>query len=293
MTLRIPAIQAAVLLLCIGFGQALSGGQEAPPAPNPQPPPPNEGRRAGRGEMRQFLGLGPPPDAAAAARGEKLYASNCAFCHGAKANGAEGPDLIRSALVLHDEKGEIIGPFVHNGRPDRGMPAFSTLTNDQLYDIAEFLHVRVEAAANRGTYQIQNIVTGNAAAGEAYFNGPGKCASCHSVTGDLAHIGSKMRPADLQQSFLYPGARGFDPANPTVTHVTVTLPSGQTVSGTLKRMDDFNVSLIDSAGDYRSFTVVPGLHVTVEDKLQAHRQLLDQYTDADMHNLTAYLVTLK
>jgi mono/diheme cytochrome c family protein len=243
--------------------------------------------------MRQFLGLGPPPDAAAAARGEKLYASNCAFCHGAKANGAEGPDLIRSALVLHDEKGEIIGPFVHNGRPDRGMPAFSTLTNDQLYDIAEFLHVRVEAAANRGTYQIQNIVTGNAAAGEAYFNGPGKCASCHSVTGDLAHIGSKMRPADLQQSFLYPGARGFDPANPTVTHVTVTLPSGQTVSGTLKRMDDFNVSLIDSAGDYRSFTVVPGLHVTVEDKLQAHRQLLDQYTDADMHNLTAYLVTLK
>ena len=283
-------ICAAVVILCFSAGSTLLAQQDSPQPAKPQP---TEGRRAGRGEMRQFLGLGPPPDAAAAALGENLYASNCAFCHGAKANGAEGPDLIRSSLVLHDEKGEVIGPFVHEGRPGKGMPSFSSLSSDQLYDIAEFLHTRVELAANRGLYQVQNVVTGNAPAGEVYFKGPGKCGSCHSVTGDLAHIGSKMRPADLQQSFLYPGARGFDPANPTVTRVTVTSASGQAVSGTLKRMDDFYVSLIDDAGAYHSFALGSGTRATVEDKLLVHRQLLDQYTDTDMHNLTAYLATLK
>ncbi len=275
----------AVIVLCFSAGQALFGQQDKAPPP--------EGGRAGRRDVRQFLGLGTPPDTAAAALGETLYASNCAFCHGAKANGAEAPDLIRSALVLHDEKGELIGPLVHGGRPDRGMPPFSSLTTDQLYDLAEFLHLRVELSANRGLYQLQNVVTGNADAGRTYFNGAGKCGSCHSVTGDLAHIGAKMPPADVQQSFLYPGAHGYDPANPTVTHVTVTLPAGQTVSGTLKSMDDFHVSLVDKAGEYHSFAMGLGTSVAVEDKLLAHRQLLDQYTDTDMHNLTAYLVTLK
>lgn len=235
---------------------------------------------------REFLGLGTPPDAVAAERGEKLYGANCAFCHGARANGAEGPDLVRSGLVLHDEKGELIGPVVHGGRADKGMPAFAGFTDAQLYDVAEFLHMRVELAANRGTYQVLNIVTGNADAGKAYFSGAGGCNGCHSVVGDLAHIGTKMQPVDLQQAFLYPTVPG-------PTKVTVTLASGQTAIGTLKRLDDFNVSLIDGDGAYRSFDRAAGVKVEVEDKLVTHRKLLDRYTDADMHNLTAYLVTLK
>ncbi|HEY9141329.1 MAG TPA: cytochrome c, partial [Bryobacteraceae bacterium] len=112
-------------------------------------PPPQPGSREGRGAtVREFLGLGAPPDAAAAARGARLYAPNCAFCHGEKATGADGPDLVRSPLVLHDEKGELIGPVLLKGRADKGMPAFSALTADQVYDIAEFLHLKVELAAN-------------------------------------------------------------------------------------------------------------------------------------------------
>src|SRR5579883_568975 len=75
-------------------------------------PPAGRGGRGGRGGTREFLGLGPPPDAAAAARGEKLFAPNCAFCHGEKARGASGPNLVRSAVVLHDEKGELVGPLI-------------------------------------------------------------------------------------------------------------------------------------------------------------------------------------
>src|SRR5579863_1427489 len=121
-----------------------------------------DGGRGGRGGTREFLGLGPQPDAAAAARGEKVYAPNCAFCHGEKARGAEGPNLVRSVVVLDDEKGELIGPVVTKGRPDKGMPAFPNFTKDQLNDVAQFLHMQVELVANRGIYKHLQVVTGDA-----------------------------------------------------------------------------------------------------------------------------------
>src|SRR5450631_3006697 len=192
------------------------------------------GGRGGRGNTREFLGLGPPPDAAAAARGEKLFAPNCAFCHGEKARSAEGPNLVRSVVVLHDEKGETIGPAILKGFPDKGMPAFPNFAEGQLYDIAQFLHLQVELVANRGLYKRLNVVTGDAKAGEAYFNGAGGCAGCHSVTGDLAHVGTKYQPEALQTRFVWPGGGGFGAGRGAPQKVTVTLPSGQSVSGTVK-----------------------------------------------------------
>jgi len=279
---RLPACRT--FLFCVVLAGAVVAQQPATRTEDPR-------ARGGRGSTREFLGLGPAPDQAAAARGAKIYAPNCAFCHGEKANGGEGPDLVRSALVLHDEKGELIGPVVHSGRPEQGMPAFSSLTKEQLYDLAEFLHERVELAANRGLYKALDVVTGDPKAGKAYFDA--HCASCHSVDGDLAHVGSKMQPADLQQAFLYPGARGYNPGTPKITSVTVTLPSGQIETGVLKHLDDFNVSFTDGSGEYHSIALGPGVKVTLEDKLEGHRRLLDQYTDSEIHNITAYLTTLK
>jgi cytochrome c oxidase cbb3-type subunit III len=254
-------------------------------------PPGGRGGRGG-GNTREFLGLGPAPDAAAASRGEKLYAPNCGFCHGEKARGAGGPNLVRSALVLHDEKGELIGPFVAKGRPEQGMPAFPNFAEGQLYDIAQYLHLQVELVANRGTYKRLNVVTGDAQAGEAYFNGAGGCNTCHSVTGDLAHIGSRYQPDQLQTRFVWPGGRGGGGGGARGQKVTVTLPSGESITGTLKAQDDVNVSIYDGAGNYRSWPR-EGLKIQMEDRLVGHRQLLEKYTDADMHNLTAYLTRLK
>jgi cytochrome c oxidase cbb3-type subunit 3 len=234
---------------------------------------------------REFLGLGAAPDPVAAERGEKLFGPNCAFCHGVKANGAEGPDLVRSALVLHDEKGELIGPVILQGRPEKGMPPFAAMTAAQVFDLAQFLHMRVELSANRGLYKVQNIVVGDAKAGEGFFNA--HCKSCHAS--DLAHIATKFEPVDLQAAFLWPGSVRGRVAS---TKVTITLASGQTITGTLKRMDDFDVSIYDAGGQYHSW---PRDRVKVEipDPLVAHRELLAKYTDEDMHNLLSYLVTLK
>ena len=231
---------------------------------------------------RQFLGLAAPADSVAAARGQKLFAQNCAFCHGANATGAEGPDLLRSTVVLHDDKGETIGPVLLKGRPDRGMPSFAALTPAQIFDLAEFLHLRVEQVVNRWGYRLQNVVTGNATAGEAFFRS--HCAGCHSPTADLSGIARKFEPADLQARFLYPDG--------AVERVKVKLPSGQIVSGTLKRRDDFQISIWDSEGIYRSWPL-DSVEVEIEDPVKAHRELLGKYTDEDMHNVLAYLETFK
>lgn len=231
------------------------------------------------------------PDPAAVERGQKIFAANCSFCHGAKAEGGDtGPDLVRSPLALDDDRGDKIGPVIEQGRPGKGMPAFH-LPADQIQDIAAFLRSRQQAAINRNAYTILNVVTGNAEKGREYFNGAGRCNTCHSPTGDLAGIAKKYDPVALQSRFLYPRPRSD--AEKIHREVTVRLASGQSFSGTLEYLDDFDVALRDSSGDYHSFSRDAHVKVEVRDPLAAHAELLKKYTDADMHNLLAYLVTLK
>ncbi|HMF79150.1 MAG TPA: c-type cytochrome [Bryobacteraceae bacterium] len=264
-------------------GQTPSAPPAAPAQQTTQP-------RRGRMNTREFLGLGREPEKESAARGAKLYGPACGFCHGPAARGAEGPNLVRSTIVLHDDKGEVIGPIIRGGRPGTPMPAFPAFTPEELHDIAEFLHMQVELAVNRSTYKPLNVVTGDPKAGQSFFSGDGKCTTCHSVTGDLAHVGAKYEPADLQAAILYPAARGSDAAAP---QATITLPSGKTLTGKIKHLDDFYVSFYDAAGNYQSVNLEKGVKVDVEDKLIAHRRMLDQMNDTRMHDLAAYLVTLK
>ena len=253
---------------------------------------------AGRGGG--FTGRGYPVyDPAAVARGRNEFVSACGFCHGANAKGGEsGPDLLRSVLVLDDDNGERIGPVILNGRADKGMPKFA-FSQAQISDIAAFLHDGIRAASLHGVYPIINIVTGDAKAGQAYFNGAGACNTCHSVAGDLKGIGSKYDPVTLQGKFLMPRAGGPGGVQTAARDaaqvmVKVSLPSGQSFEGKLQHIDDFNVALIDSSGEYHSFAREGDTpRVEEHDPLQAHLDMLRKYTDTDMHNLTAYLVTLK
>ena len=265
-----------------------------------QPPAAQRPGGQARGGGRSFLISRDVPDPAAVDRGQRIFVASCGFCHGSNANGGEsGPDLIRSVLALDDEGGDQIGPVILKGRPEKGMPPFE-MPEAQIKDIAAFLRSRQQAAINRGSYKLLDIVTGDAKKGETFFNGTGRCNTCHSPTGDLSGIANKYEASVLQSRFLYPetrrrGPASGEPAAPrrTKTMATVTLSSGQSVSGTLEYLDDFNVALRDSSGDYHSFSREAGLKVDVRDPLSAHEELLKKYTDADMHNILAYLETLK
>jgi cytochrome c oxidase cbb3-type subunit 3 len=189
--------------------------------------------------------------------------------------------------VAHDVKGDLIGDVIRHGRPDKGMPAMP-LTDAQVSDIAAFLHARAaEALRSSGLprgYPAERLLTGNAEAGKTFFNGPGGCNKCHSPTGDLDKVASKYSPIELEAHMLYPGGR----------HATavVTLPSGEQIKGPVVHVDDFEIGLRDPSGWYRAFSRE---HVKVElqDPLTAHQEMLGKLTQVDVHNLFAYLETLK
>ncbi|TAM81958.1 MAG: c-type cytochrome [Acidobacteria bacterium] len=229
--------------------------------------------------------------AAQVERGRVQFQKTCGFCHGPDANGGStGPNLMRSSVVRHDEKGDQIGPVVRNGFPGKGMPAFQ-LSSDQVMDIVAFLRFRLDesdrrSAAQAGAgYSLAKLLVGNAEAGKKFFDGAGKCSSCHSPAGDLKGIAGKYPPADLQARMLYPG----DTQAPTAT---VTDASGKEYTGAVRLLSHYDVAIVDGSGWYRSWPL-NSVKVKLDDRLAAHRQLLSVMTDADMHNLFAYLETLK
>jgi mono/diheme cytochrome c family protein len=250
----------------------------------------------------QQQALTAPSDSAAVERGREVLSGQCGFCHGSNARGgARGPDLTRSAIVQTDEDGKQLGEFLRVGRPDRDMPKFD-LPDAQVRDLAAFLHATIYLASNRRLYKILDILTGDPQAGEAFFNGAGRCRTCHSPSSDFKGIGAKYDdPATLQGRMvlprnLPPGAPPL-PAHqlPNAIKVTVTTASGESASGTLVRLTDFDVTLFDPRSQQmRSWLRRDeGPKVVVTDPLQAHMDMLTKWTDTDMHNVTAYLATLK
>lgn len=238
--------------------------------------------------MRNFLGLGREPDKAAAARGEPLFQQNCAFCHGPKARGATGPGLITSDEVLGDDHGERLVAFLKKGRPQKGMPGFAALTDAQLTDIAEFMHLQVELVANRGAYHVLNIVVGDPVKGKSYV--AAHCMSCHTAE-TFAHLGSKFRsPDQLQRGWIWP-SRSANPA--LAITATVTMPDGGTVAGRVTQISDFKLTLVDQAGQAHAIDLENKAKVAIKDPLAAHREMIMTLTNRDMHDVTAYLDSLK
>jgi len=308
------ALAAGVCLLCAAFPAAAQRGAS--------------GRGGGAAGGRGVVGQGNTPpsptsgtsfDAAQVARGEKTFGEKCGSCHRPNARGGTGKgiatiDLLRSPMVLDDIGGREIGEFLKYGRAEKGMPKFD-VTPEENADMAAFLHRQITAASERGTYQRLNVLSGNAKAGEAFFNGSvGKCSTCHSATGDMKGLAAKNNnDASTIQGLIVgggnAGGRGgrgrggaaapdpaAAPAAPSKTAVTatVTTKSGETFTGLPVQITDFVVVIQPPTGPIKSFIRQGDWPKVVEhNPLQAHVDLLGKYTDDDIHNLAAYLVSLK
>lgn len=220
--------------------------------------------------------------------GSALFRQDCSFCHGRTAGGGEsGPDLTRSKLVAEDVNGEKIGAVVRNGRPDKGMPRFDR-SDEQIASLAAFIHTQrnnmLSRVGGRKGVDPADLQTGNAEAGKQYFEGAGGCAKCHSPTGDLSAIASRYQGLQLEERMLYP--------KHAKSKVTVTLASGQSVSGVLEYLDEFTVGLFDETGTYHSWRT-RDIQYKVDEPVKAHVALFSKYTDANIHDLMAYLQTLR
>ena len=246
----------------------------------------------------------PPGDPAIIARGKTIYSTTCSACHGVDLRGGQlgGPNLLRSQLALNDKDGELIVPVIQNGRPERGMPP-QPLNPDDANAVAVFIHSVLASAGRQGSPPPSdvpplNIVVGDAAAGQTFF--AAKCSSCHSATGDLQGIATRISdPKTLQNTWVSGGGggrggRGGRGGGGAVITASVTMPSGEKIEGPLVRYDDFLVVLMQPDGTVRSVARDGDRPtVVINDPLQGHRSLLTVYTDKDMHDVTAYLVTLK
>jgi len=285
---RLIGVAVAVIMVASAMNLAAQTHEEAAPAR------PIQG--AGQFPSR------PPGDPASVARGKTSYMTNCAYCHGDDARGGKngGTNLLRSDYVMRDRDGEVLDPFLKSATSNEHKFSF---TAAQIADIAAFIHEFKINSRDPGRMRPPTIVVGDAKAGQAYFQS--KCAACHSVTGDLKGIASRIDdPRNLQQTWLMPlliGARGGGGMQiasagskvPPVT-VTVTLPNGEKVEGDLGRIDDFIVTLTQPDGATRSFRREGDTpKVEVHDPLKPHKDLLPVYTDKNIHDVTAYLVTIK
>jgi cytochrome c oxidase cbb3-type subunit 3 len=300
-------LSALALGLTLAVGLRAAAQQPAPPAghggPEAAPPP-----RPASQEPRPAFPAHQRPQAPAEviARGRAQYAAMCSACHGADARGGQlgGPNLLRSQLVLDDREGELIIPVVQQGRPGPPpMPPIPAALED-IKAIVAFLHSLQAQGTNQGgpppgPETELDILVGDAGAGQRFF--ARQCASCHSPSGDLQGIATRVaKPAALQNLWVSGGratARGPGagprrmPKPPTAV---VTLPSGEKVAGRLVKLDDFLVTVVQEDGTPRSFRrsgATP--RIEVADPLARHRELLGVLTNADMHDVTAYLATLK
>jgi cytochrome c oxidase cbb3-type subunit 3 len=218
--------------------------------------------------------------------GDALFQQNCSFCHGRNAGGgAGGTDLRDSKLVTEDADGDKIGAVVRSGRPEKGMPHFD-FSDQQTASLVAFIHTQQNNALTWGRRSVDasDLQTGNAEAGRTYFNGEGGCSNCHSPTGDLAGVALRYQGLALEQRMLYP--------RDAKSNVTVTLASGQTIRGSLEYLDEFTVGMVDPAGAYRSWPT-SDVKYSVDAPVNAHVELLGKYSDNDVHNLIAYLQTLR
>jgi cytochrome c oxidase cbb3-type subunit 3 len=229
-------------------------------------------------------------DPAAATRGAGIYAKDCARCHGEDGRGLDtNPDLVRSTIVLHDRREALQGKELATYLKSTSPHTFN-YNDTQAGELSQYLSQNINKVLRSGyDSNPTQMLTGDAAAGQAYFNGAGGCAKCHSATGDLAGIGAKYPPAVLQQRFLFPASVVGTKLKPTVT-ISI---SGEKITGELVRMDDFTVAIRDKSGALKSYNRTPNTSVTTVDPYAGHVDLLDHYTDKDIHNLTTYLDTLR
>jgi mono/diheme cytochrome c family protein len=246
----------------------------------------------------------PIVDPKASAAATPLYSANCLACHGADARGTpQGPNLVRSLVVLRDRYGSTLGPFLrasHSPVPSparagsKTATAFEGLTGREVLLLAHFLRDRInDTLRGAPMFKPGNVLVGDPRAGAEYFQGEGGCTQCHSPSGDLAGVGKRLEPVNLQQRFLFPHTARRQGPGAKVVAVTVTTESGQTLTGDLDRMDDFNVSFRDASGTYHSVRRTPGTRVVKTDPFAAHVALLSRLTDKNIHDVVAYLETLK
>jgi cytochrome c oxidase cbb3-type subunit 3 len=227
--------------------------------------------------------------------GRARFAADCGFCHGRDAQGgSRGLDLTRSELVAADTDGTAIGEVVSRGRVDKGMPAFAALGTADLAAIVAYIKTQKQIAESaeggRRSVEPADLLAGDAARGRVYFDA--NCAQCHAADGDLAGVATRRVGLQLMMKMLNPRSGPGAQSAGSLPALHVTTADGASFSGALAHRDEFSVAMRDADGVYRSWRT-DAVEWRVDDPLEAHIAQIPRYTDGDMHDVMAFLMTLE
>ena len=178
--------------------------------------------------------------------GAAIFASNCATCHGADGRGGEhAPNIATAPEVQHLMDRELAG-IIRYGISGAGMPAFSSLKQQEVADVVSYLRVL------QGRGDIVKL-PGDPKQGEALFYGKAQCSDCHMVNGkggfigsDLSYYGAEAKPDQMRAIILDPDKNL--PADKKATTVVTT--AGQKITGMLRTNNNFSLSLQTLDGSF-------------------------------------------
>lgn len=231
--------------------------------------------------LAPLLGQNSSTGSSSKVQAEKIYAVQCAICHGADAHGGQYGPALAGHNDLREKSISWIHDVIKNGIPAGGMPAFK-LAPEELDALAAFVRSLNSPAA-------ENTVPGNRVAGEQYFFGPGKCASCHMVDGrgaatgpDLSNIARNRTFAEIRGSLLEPSAH----VTPGYEFVTVRLRDGETLRGFVRSQSNFEIALQDLNGQ---FHLLRQSEILAVNKDQQSPMPPVHASPEELENLMAYL----
>ena len=218
--------------------------------------------------------------------GARLFAVNCALCHGPKGTGGRGADLARPRLTRAIDDAALF-QIVHDGIPCTEMPANRAMTDHEMWQVIAYVRTLGRAAAER--------VAGDAASGAGVFRSKG-CMGCHAIGANggrmgppLAEVGERRSAAYLRAALLDPAANlpdGF-------TMAEITTAAGEHITGIVLNEDTFALQMRDLTGNLHSFWKQDLTALEEHDDRTPMPSFRGRLTDRELHDLVAYLVSLR
>lgn len=224
--------------------------------------------------------------------GQRLFASNCAVCHGADGTGGTSPVNLARGGFKHGGSDQELFATISKGVPGTEMPG-SFLNPSEIRQVVEFVQALAGLSPSGGG-------AGDVARGESLFRGDGGCLPCHRITEEGSHAGGIQLGPNL---FAIGDRRSFVTLRNSILRVhnglaefqwqvTAVTQSGKRVAGTRLNEDTHSIQLRDSGNNLVSLLKKDLKEFQIErgDPMPAFESGL---SDAQVSDLAAYLSTLR
>ncbi len=233
---------------------------------------------------------------AAILAGKRLYEQTCQSCHGGEGRGGRGPTLA-TGVFRHGSEDSQLFRTIRRGLAGTGMPPFSRLSADQVWQLVSYIRSLSATAGTRN-----ERVSGDPFAGEKLFYGKATCNTCHEVNGRGNIIGPDLSAAGgspaqmLRQKILdpntsmQPNERG---QRRTAKVVVVKTINGQEIRGLWRNEDSYSLQMIDPSGKLHLLDKQHLAEQRYESKSLMPADFGKRLTEAEIQHLVAYLKTLK